>query len=309
LEAIMIILLTSMIVFFVMRLLPGDPALLYVARNELVTATPQRIEEIRHRYGLDRPLWVQYVHWLGGVTEGDLGTSLLYRTRVVDEISNSLPKTLYLGSVAFILSIVIGIPLGIIAAVRRAKWQDTVATFLANLGITAPNFWVGVLLVLLFGLYLQWLPLFGYVSPFDDFGESLRHIIMPVICLQLYPMAAIARQTRSAMLEVIRQDYIRTAWSKGLAERQIIIKHAIRNAIIPVVTLIGLMVRVIFGGSVLIEKVFNIPGMGRLAVDALFSQDYAIVQGVILVTATAVVFSNLLVDISYGWINPQIRYD
>jgi peptide/nickel transport system permease protein len=308
-QSALIILFTSMVVFTAARFLPGDPALVYVSRDALVRASPQQLEAIRHEFGLDRPIPVQYIHWLGGVLKGDLGRSIFFRTSVRDEISKALPKTLYIGSIAFIISIVFGMPLGIIAAVRRGKWPDTVTTFLANLGITAPQFWVGILLVLVFSLYLGWLPIYGFVSPFDDLGESLQHVILPVVCLQLYPMAAVARQTRSAMLEVIRQDYIRTAWAKGLKERQIIIKHAVRNAIIPVITLIGMNVRNIFGGSVLIEKVFNIPGMGRLAVDALFSQDYAIVQGVILVTSAVVVFSNLIVDLSYGWIDPRIRQD
>jgi peptide/nickel transport system permease protein len=252
---------------------------------------------------------VQYVNWLGDVLRGNLGRSIILRSSVNQEIASALPKTLYMGSIAFVLSILFGIPLGVIAAVRRGKWVDTLSTLLANLGVTAPVFWVGIILVLIFGLYLRWFPIQGFVWPGDNLWKSLASIVMPVFCLMLYPMATIARQTRSAMLEVIRQDYIRTAWAKGLTERMIIIKHAARNSVIPVITLIGLNIRQIFGGQVLVEKVFNIPGMGRLSVDALFSQDYAIVQGVILVIALVVVFANLLVDLSYGWIDPRIRYD
>jgi peptide/nickel transport system permease protein len=308
-QAVFIVLLVTIIVFFVMRTLPGDPVLVYVGNDFLRSASPEEIAEVRHQFGLDKPVIVQYVNWLGDIVHADLGTSIINRVPVVDEISRALPKTLFMGSIAFILSIILGIPLGVIAAVRRGKWADTLSTIIANIGVTAPIFWVGIILVLIFSLKLDWLPVQGYISPFENLGESIRHVILPVICLTVYPMSAAARQTRSAMLEVIRQDYIRTAWSKGLTERKVIIRHAIRNAIIPVITLIGMNIRQIIGGSVLIEKVFNIPGMGRLSVDALFDNDYAVVQGVILVVAIAVVLSNLLVDISYGWIDPRVRYE
>jgi peptide/nickel transport system permease protein len=308
-QAILIILLVTIIIFFAMRFLPGDPVLVYVSGDTLTSSSPEQIAAIRHEFGLDQPIIVQYINWLGDVFRGNLGRSIILRSSVNEEIASALPKTLYMGSIAFVLSIVLGIPLGVIAAVRRGKWVDTLATLLANLGVTAPVFWVGIILVLIFGLYLRWFPIQGFVWPGDNLGKSISSIVMPVACLTLYPMATIARQTRSAMLEVIRQDYIRTALAKGLSERTIIIKHAARNGIIPVVTLIGLNIRQIFGGQVLVEKVFNIPGMGRLSVDALFCQDYAIVQGVILVIALVVVFANLLVDISYGWIDPRIRYD
>jgi peptide/nickel transport system permease protein len=308
-QAVAIILLVSILVFFVMRSLPGDPVLVYVGRDTLNSSTPEQIAEIRHEFGLDRPVVVQYFSWLGDVLHGDLGKSIIFRTTVDEEIGRALPKTFYMGGLAFILSIIFGIPLGVVAAVRRGKWPDTICTLVANLGVTAPVFWIGILMVLIFGLYLGWLPIQGFVPPTENLGDSIRHVIMPVVCLTVYPMAAVARQTRSAMLEVIRQDYIRTAWSKGLTERQVIIKHAAKNSIIPVITLIGLNIRQIFGGQVLIETVFNIAGMGRLSVDALFSSDYAIVQGVILVVATVVVFTNLVVDLSYGWIDPRIRYE
>jgi peptide/nickel transport system permease protein len=308
-QAVLIILLVTIIIFFAMRFLPGDPVLVYVSGDTLTSSSPEQIAAIRHEFGLDLPIAVQYINWLGDVLQGNLGKSIILRSSVNVEIASALPKTIYMGSIAFILSIVLGIPLGIIAAVRRGKWIDTLSTLFANLGVTAPVFWVGIIMVLIFGLYLHWLPIQGFVWPGDNFGKSISSIVMPVACLTLYPMATIARQTRSAMLEVIRQDYIRTAMAKGLSERAIIIKHATRNGIIPVITLIGLNIRQIFGGQVLVEKVFNIPGMGRLSVDALFSQDYAIVQGVILVIALVVVIANLLVDLSYGWIDPRIRYD
>jgi len=308
-QSIMVVFLVTIMVFFVMRSLPGDPVLVYVSQNEVNSASPEQIAKIRHEFGLDKPVIVQYVNWLGDICRGDLGRSVIKRTSVNQEIGRALPRTIYLGSAAFVLSIILGIPLGIVAAIRRGKWEDTLCTLVANLGVTAPVFWVGIILILIFGYYLRWLPIQGWVSPGENLGDSLRHILMPVLCLTVYPMAAIARQTRSAMLEVIRQDYIRTAWAKGLAERQVITKHAVRNAIIPVITLIGMNIRQIFGGAVLTETVFSIYGMGKLSVDALFSSDYAIVQGVILVVGVVVVLSNLVVDLSYGWIDPRIRYD
>ena len=228
---------------------------------------------------------------------------------MTDEIARALPISFYLGLLAFVFSHAIAIPAGVICAVRRGKWTDTVLTVLANLGITAPTFWVGVILIYIFGFSLGWLPIYGYTSPFDDFWLSTKRAIMPVFCEGLGILSGCVRQTRSAMLEVIRQDYIRTAWSKGLRERTVIIRHAMKNGIIPVVTLAGMSIPMILGGSVLIENVFAIPGMGRVATEALFSRDYAITQGVALLMAVAVVLSNLLVDISYGWLDPRVRYD
>ena len=308
-HSLIVVFLVTIMVFFVMRYLPGDPVLVYVSQSEVNSATPEQIEKIRHEFGLDKPVIVQYIYWLGDICRGNLGRSVIHRTTVNEEIGRALPKTIYLGSAAFILSIILGIPLGIVAAIRRGKWEDTLCTLIANLGVTAPVFWVGIILILVLGYYLRWLPIQGWVSPTENLGDSLLHILMPVICLTVYPMAAAARQTRSSMLEVIRQDYIRTAWAKGLNERRVIFKHAVRNAIIPVVTLIGINIRQIFGGQVLIETVFSIYGMGKLSVDALFSSDYAIVQGVILVIGAVVVTSNLIVDLSYGWIDPRIRYE
>ncbi len=293
-----------------MRLLPGDPILLFVSQDEYTRTTSQEdIDALRKKFGLDKSLPRQYVDWIGGVLHGDFGESIFFGTTVMEEIGSALPITFYLGIITFILSNLIGIPAGVICAVRRGKWSDTLLTLLANIGITAPIFWLGILLIYFFGLYLGWLPIQGYTSPFEDFSLSIQKLIMPIICLVLFPLAGTVRQTRSAMLEIIQQDYIRTAWAKGLTERTIIIRHAVRNGIIPVVTLAGMGIPMILGGQVLIETVFNIPGMGRLAVNALFSQDYAVTQGVILIMSTVIVLSNLLVDLSYGWIDPRVRYE
>jgi len=304
-----VLLLITAVVFIVMHLLPGDPILLYLSQDTVTAFTAEEIVAARHEFGLDKPVIVQYLNWLSGVLHGDLGESIFRSTKVTEEIGNALPITLYLGMLAWVISHVIAIPAGVICAVKRGKWIDTILTILANIGITAPQFWVGILLIYVFGLYLNWLPIFGYTSPFDDFWLSIKKVIMPVFCLSLVPLSGCVRQTRSAMLEVVRQDYIRTAWSKGLAERNVILRHAIKNGIIPVVTLAGMAVPLIIGGQVLIETVFGIPGIGRLSVTALFSRDYAIVQGIVLVIAVFVVLVNLLVDIAYGWLDPRIHYD
>jgi peptide/nickel transport system permease protein len=309
-QAFFVMILATIIIFCVMRLLPGDPILLFVSQDEYTRTTSQEdIDALRKKFGLDKSLPMQYFDWIGGVVKGDFGESIFFGTTVMEEIGAALPVTFNLGIITFILANLIGIPAGVICAVRRGKWVDTVLTVLANLGITAPIFWLGILFIYFFGLYLGWLPIQGYTSPFEDLSLNIQKLIMPIICLVLFPLAGTTRQTRSAMLEIIRQDYIRTAWAKGLTERTIIIRHAVRNGIIPVVTLAGMGIPMILGGQVIIETVFNIPGMGRLAVNALFSQDYAVTQGVVLIMSTMIVLSNLLVDISYGWIDPRVRYD
>ena len=305
---ILVLLIVTVIVFLMVRLLPGDPILMYLTSSDLEEITQEQVDIIRHDLGLDRPLFVQYIDWIGSVATGDLGNSIIHRGKVVDDIKRRLPITLHLGGLAFIISIIIGIPMGVVTAVRRGTWMDSVLTSLGNLGITVPIFWLGILLIYAFGLKLDWLPIFGYTSPFKDFWANTQQIILPVFCLTVPAIASAVRLTRSSMLEVMRQDYIRTAWSKGLRERAVIMRHALKNGLIPVITLKGMTLSAIVGGSVLVETVFSIPGMGRLAVEGLFSQDYAVVQGVILVAATIVLATNLLIDLSYGWLDPRIQY-
>jgi peptide/nickel transport system permease protein len=306
--AIIVLLIVSIVVFLAMRLIPGDPIRLLLSSTQINDYTPEEMEHLRHEFGLDKPMVMQYFDWIGGISHGDLGKSIQYRYAVKDEISRRLPITLHLGILSLIISLIIGIPAGIICAVRRGSWLDTVVTVLANIGITVPSFWLGIVLVYLLALQFSLLPVMGYTSPLTDFGMSTKQLILPVFCLAIYPIASMARQTRSSMLEVLHQDYIRTAWSKGLRERIIIARHALKNALIPVVTLIGLGVSNIIGGSVLIESVFNIPGMGRLAVQSILNQDYPVTQSVALIIAAVVVFVNLAVDLSYGWLDPRIRY-
>jgi peptide/nickel transport system permease protein len=307
-QTIFVLIFVSILVFLIMRMLPGDPALLSFSEEQLRSLTPEILQKTRHELGLDRPLVLQYFMWVNDLLHADFGTSIMYHSPVWNELAQRLPVTMYLGFWAFIISIIIGIPLGIIAAIRRNKWEDAVATLLANIGITVPSFWLGVLMIWAFGLHLKWLPTFGYTSPFDNFALSIKQLIMPVFCLAVFAIGSTARQTRSAILEVIQQDYVRTAWSKGLTERTVILVHVLKNSLIPVVTLKGMSLRNIVGGAVLVETVFSIPGMGRLVVDAMMAKDYPIVQGVFLIIALVVCMANLLVDIIYGWLDPRIRY-
>jgi peptide/nickel transport system permease protein len=308
-HAIIVLILVTLIVFLAMRILPGDPIYMIMTEGQMTDISQEEIEVARHEYGLDRPLMVQYFDWLGGVIRGDLGTSLMQRLPVTYMLGHGIPITLNIGLLAFIISLILGIPAGVICAIRRGKWLDTVVTILANIGITVPTFWLGIMLIYLFALKLGWLPVQGYVSPFTDFSQNIKLIVMPVVCLAIFPISAVARQTRSSMLEVIRQDYIRTAWSKGLKEQVVITRHALKNGLIPVVTLLGVSLSYIIGGSVLIEIVFNITGVGRLLVNAVFAYDYTLVQGCVLFVAIAILFINFIVDISYAWLDPRIRYE
>jgi peptide/nickel transport system permease protein len=307
-HGLLVVILVSIVVFLLMHLLPGDPVLLYLDKASIVNADQATLDKLRVEFGVDKPLVYQYFHWINDVVHGDLGTSLFQKMSISSLIRHSLPITAHLGILSLILSTLLGVSAGIICALKRGTWIDTLLTSLTNIGISAPIFWLGILLIYLFGVTLQWLPVYGYTSPFEDFLLSTRQIIMPVICLSVVSVCFIARQTRSSILEIVRNDYVRTAYSKGLRERTIIMRHVLKNSLIPIATLIGLQVSSIISGSVLIETVFNIPGVGRMMVSALFSHDYPIVQGGALIIASFVVAINLLVDISYGWLDPRIRY-
>ena len=309
-QAVIVLILVTLIVFFVMRLLPGDPLIIYVAMTAEVEAMPpEMLDQLRHEFGLDKPIMVQYVNWLKGIfLHLDFGTSIFYREKVSKLMLERFPVTLHLGVLALILGAVLGVLAGLLAAIRRGRWLDKIVTPLSYIGITMPVFWLGILLIYAFGLKLKWLPIAGYTSPLVDFWMSTKQIVMPVICLALFGLAANARQMRSSMLEVIQQDYIRTAWSKGLRERTVIIRHSLKNSLIPVITLMGMGVGIIFGGSVLIETVFAIPGVGRLLVSSIFGQDYVVVQAITFVIAVIVLMVNLIIDISYGWFDPRIRH-
>ncbi|HSW35305.1 MAG TPA: ABC transporter permease [Candidatus Limnocylindrales bacterium] len=309
LQMIVVLLIVTMIVFFLLRLLPGDPIYMYLSQQDVEEITPEQITFIKQQLGLDQPLVVQYVKWMGDVFTGDLGNSLITKTAVMKDIQVRLPVTLHLGILAFVLSIIIGLPMGVVAAARRGSWIDNFFTAFGNMGITLPSFWLGILLIYLIGYKLEWLPIYGYTSPFKNLWLNTQQIILPVIVLAAAPIATGVRITRSSMLEVLQQDYIRTAWSKGLQERHIILKHALRNGLLPVVAMKGMSLAAIIGGSVLVETVFSIPGMGRLAVEGLFAQDYPVVQATLLIVASFTLLMNILIDLSYGWLDPRVRYE
>ena len=303
-QTVIVLLVLSILCFLLLHFIPGDPVLTILGEE----ATEEEIEKLTKELGLDRPLPVQYLSWLGGVMQGDLGKSIIYREDVADMIWQRLPPTFHIGIVAFIISILLGVPLGVVAAVRRGGWVDGFISTFANLFMAIPNFWLGLLGIYLFALKLGWLPVQGYVPLSSGFWASTKTIIMPSLVLGLSSMAILARQARSAMLEVIMQDYIRTARSKGLSKRVIIRKHALKNAIIPVVTMAGIMLPHVVGGSVIVEQVFNINGLGRLMLQSVLNQDVVVVQGCLMFVAVTVALSNLLVDISYGYFDPRIRY-
>jgi peptide/nickel transport system permease protein len=307
--ALIVVIIVSLIVFFSIRLLPGDPIIIFLGQQATSGAIPEeQMESLRHEFGLDQPLMVQYGNWAWGLLHGKLGTSIYYHESVGVLMKDRFPITLHLGVSALILNIVVGILMGLAAAIRRDTWIDTLSTFLANIGVCVPIFWLAVMLIYLFGLQLHWLPIAGYTSPVQDFWKSTRQVIMPVFCMAIGGLATTARLTRSSMLEVTRQDYIRTAWSKGLRERSVIMRHALKNGLIPVVTVLGIGVGMVFAGSVIIETIFAIPGIGRLLVTSLFAQDYVVIQSGTLVVALIIIITNLLVDISYGLLDPRIRF-
>ena len=309
LMALIIIFLVTLVVFFAMRLLPGDPLIIFLGQQASQgTITQEQLETLRHEYGLDKPILVQYANWAYGILRGNLGTSIHYHEKVSKLMRERFPITLHLGLMAFVIGNALGILLGMLAAIRRGTWIDTAATTFANIGITIFVPWLGLLLMYALGLKLNLLPIAGYTSPLENFWLSTKQVIMPVICLAITGLGFIARQTRSSMLEVIKQDYVRTAWSKGLRERTVILRHAVKNGLIPVITLLGIGIGLVFGGSILVETVFAIPGIGRLLVTSVFAQDYVVVQSGTLVIATIIILTNLIVDISYGWLDPRIRY-
>ena len=293
----------SMLIFGLQQLLPGDPAVVLAGEDR----DPNVVAYLRAKLHLDEPLPVRYLYWIKGVLHGDLGESLRMQKPVLALIMEKLPVTLELASMAILIALVIGIPAGIISAVRRNSAWDYAANVVALWGLSTPNFWLGIMLILLFSVTLGWLPASGFVSPFEDLKGNLAALIMPAFVLGNAIAAVLMRHTRSAMLQVLSSDYVRTARAKGLPERSVVLKHALRNALIPVITLGALELGTLLSGAVLTEQVFTIPGFGKLIVDAVFNRDYAVVQGVVLFTATAYIVLNLFADIAYVIVNPQIR--
>jgi peptide/nickel transport system permease protein len=308
----MILILVTMLIFLLVRLLPGDPVMRYMANfqgtGQQNLMTPEQHDAMMHQLGLDRPIPVQYWDWISNVFRGDLGHSLGTNQPISEAIKDVLPRTAYIGTLMFVIGTFGGIIVGIYCALRRGSWLDNTLTTIANIGMTVPVFWLGILLIFIFAYKLRWFPMFGWVAPWDNFPESCRYVVLPIASVALGGIAGMARLTRSCMLEVMRTDYVRTAWAKGLRERVIVTRHQLKNAMIPVVTALGGTLGMILGGSVFIETVFSIPGMGRLMTTAIFDYDYQVVQASSLIFGGIVIFSNLAVDIAWGWLDPRIRY-
>ena len=295
--------LVSMLIFGLQQLLPGDPAKILAGEDQ----DPQVIAYLQAKLHLDEPLPVRYSYWVWGVLQGDLGESVRTQLPVLDLILQKLPVTLELAVLAMLVAVLIGIPAGVISAVARGSAWDHVANLLSLWGLSTPNFWLGILLIMLFSVHLGWLPASGYVSPFEDLAGNLAAMAMPAFVLGNAIAAVLMRHTRSAMLQVMSSDYVRTARAKGLNERTVVIKHALRNALTPIITLGALELGTLLSGAVLTEQVFTIPGFGKLIVDAVFNRDYAVVQGVVLFTASTYILLNLMADLAYFWVNPRLR--
>jgi peptide/nickel transport system permease protein len=293
----------SVIIFGLQQLLPGDAAQILAGEDQ----SPEVVAYLRQKMHLDEPFPVRYAYWISGVAHGDLGESLRIQEPVLGLIIQKLPVTLELAAIAMLIALVIGIPMGIVSAVGKDTAWDYLANVIALWGLSTPNFWLGILMILLFSVQLGWLPASGYVSPFEDLGANLAAMIMPAFVLGNAIAAVLMRHTRSAMLQVLGTDYVRTARAKGVTERTVVMKHALRNALTPIITLGALEFGTLLSGAVLTEQVFSIPGFGKLIVDAVFNRDYAVVQGVVLFTSTVYIVLNLVADLAYFLVNPRLR--
>ncbi len=304
LTMIPVLLLVSVLVFSLIHLIPGDPAVSILGEE----ATPQAVAALRAKLGLDQPIPVQYAKWLGSVLRGDLGRSIRSNQPVSEAIAERLPVTVELAILSIAISLSIAIPAGIVAAMRRNSVLDAGSTFLALLGVSLPNFFLAILLILVFGVQLQVLPPFGYQPITQGLGGNLQRMILPAITLGTALAAIVTRMMRSSLLEVLDQDYIRTARAKGLREGRMVQAHALKNALMPVVTIVGLQIGGLLGGAIITESIFVLPGIGRLLVDAIFQRDFPLVQGVVLFVSLAFLFSNFAVDMVYAYLDPRIRY-
>jgi peptide/nickel transport system permease protein len=304
LQSILVVLfLVSVMSFSLIPLLPGDPAQAMLGPD----ASEEMVKELRTELGLDKPVPVQYLAWASNVVQGDLGTSFRNGQPVGEAILQRLPATFQLTLAALIISLLVALPLGIVSATRRGSKTDLVATVIAVLGACVPNFWLGSMLILVFSLWLHWLPASGYVSIFTDPARSLMLTIMPALTLSAMTAAVTMRQVRSSMIEVLGEDYVTTARAKGLSEPAVVRVHALRNALIPVITVVGLQASRLFGGAVIVESIFAIPGLGRLVLDSIFARDFPMVQGVLLTLALIVLVINLACDILYSVVDPRIK--
>ncbi|HJS30898.1 MAG TPA: ABC transporter permease [Alphaproteobacteria bacterium] len=302
--AVPVLFLVTLIAASIMQLVPGDPASVIAGQS----ASNLEIEQVRQQLGLDRPFYERVFNWYAGLLEGDLGRSILLQRPVTQAILERVPVTLTLAGFALFLTIAVGIPCGVIAALRANTWVDQAVLTFALVGVSVPNFWLSLMLIVLFGVMLDWLPAGGYVPLADDPVGWARSLILPGVSLALLQIGLLARMTRATMLETLRQDYVRTARAKGLPARMVVGKHALKNVMIPVVTVIGISFGLLLSGSVVIETVYSIPGMGRLLANAIFGRDYPLIQGGLLVTAATLVLLNLAVDLLYALIDPRVKY-
>jgi len=300
-----VLVVVSLIVFSIIHLTPGDPVTIML-REE---ADPAAAEALRKALGLDRPLPIQYLTWVSRVVRGELGRSIRTNQPVAEAILERLPVTLSLAGASTLLALAVALPAGILSAIRRNSFADVAGTLASLSGISLPNFWLATLLIFLFSVRLGWLPPLGYVSPFKDLWAGLRSLVLPAITLGAAMAAVVMRMTRSSLLEVLQLDFIRTARAKGLGGPRVLLRHALQNALIPVVTVVGLQAGALLGGAIITETIFALPGVGRLLVDAIFQRDFPIVQGVVLLLAVNFLLVNLMVDIAYAFLDPRIRYD
>ncbi|MEC8833154.1 MAG: ABC transporter permease [Pseudomonadota bacterium] len=297
----------SLIVFISIRLIPGDVIDLMLAQNDIVTG--QDRAKIEAALGLDQPVYIQYFRWIGDALSGDLGSSLWQNVPVTDQLLVSLPITFELGLLALIVALSVSIPIGVYSAMRQDTAGDYVARSFSLIMLAIPSFWLGTLVMVFPSVWWRWAPELEYIPFFDDPVTNLKHMIIPAILLGLSMSAVTMRMTRTMMLEVMRQDYIRTARAKGVGEKLLVVRHALRNGLIPVITLIGLQAPLLIGGAVILEQIFVVPGMGLLLLEAVFQRDYPVISGVFLVVGVGVLVINLLVDLSYGWLDPKVRHE
>jgi peptide/nickel transport system permease protein len=301
--------MATLVAFLLLRVIPGDPALVKLAGETGDSSfTQAELDAERAKLGTDRPLYVQYAKWLGGMLRLDFGRSMFFDEPVAKDLAAKFPITLELTVLAMLIATVIAVPLGLLSAIKQDTPADYIARIISIAGVALPNFWVGILIVYFLVLLFAWMPPLGYANLWDDPATNLQQFIFPALALGFFEMAFAARVTRSSMLEVYREDYTRTARGKGLAERVVIVRHALKNALLPVVTVSGYQFGRLLAGTVVIENIFMVPGMGKLLVDSVFHRDYTEVQAIVMVITISVLLLNLLLDVIYGWLNPRIRY-
>ena len=304
LTTLLVMLGVSFVVFMIIHLVPGDPVRVMLG----LQADQAKVEEIRQLMGFDRPLLVQYVDWLWNALQGDLGQSFITGQSVSEAVFQRLPATLSLAVAALLIALIIALPAGIISAVYPRSAWDYSAMLFSQIGVSIPDFWMGIMFILVFSLALGWLPPSGYTSPTEDFWGWLSHLILPALTVGLISASIMTRFVRSAMLETLHEDFVRTARAKGLAERRTLLRHVLPNAAIPIVTIVGLQMAALLGGVVIVEIIFAWPGLGRLALDAVIRRDYPMVQGAVLLVALSFAVINLLVDLLYAYLDPRVKY-